>query len=180
MNRKKVTAAALSVLMLAGLAACGGTGSSSPATTPQTTAASGEKQPAGTLKFSYTTDSGIEIAIGALSDPLVDQLGTPAKSFEAPSCAFSGTSYTYNYNDFTLETYPDNNVNKVYAVTLIGANAKTAEGLKIGDTAEDVQKVCGVPSKSSDAFLMYQSGDIALQFFTSNGNVTSIVYTMMV
>lgn len=180
MNMKKMTAAVLSVLMLTGMTACGGKeAGSSVAPAQSTAAADGKKTPAESLSFSYVTDKGVEIPISAPSDPIVEQLGTPVKSFEAPSCAFSGTSYTYNYTGFTLETYPDNNVNKVYAVTVTGSQP-IKEGLKIGDSAESVKEVCGVPSRSSDAFIMYQSGDTALQFFLSGDKVSSIVYTLMV
>lgn len=181
MNMKRMTAAALSVLMLAALTACGGNASKTPATTaaPVTTAANGQKQPAGSISYSYKTESGVEIAISAPSDPIVEQLGKPAETFEAPSCAFSGTSYTYTFDKFKLETYPEDNTNKVYAVTLL-EGAVTPEGLKIGDSAEDVKTVCGEPGRSTDAYMMYQSGDNALQFFLSGGKVSEIVYTMVV
>lgn len=179
MRRNTMIASVLSVLMLTGLTACGGTNSSSSAAPAGTETTTAEKKAAESLSFSYITDKGVEIPISAESDPIVAQLGTPSKTFDAPSCAFSGTSYTYTFNGFTLETYPEANVNKVYAVTLTGSS-KTPEGLKIGDSAEDVKTVCGVPSRSSDSYIMYQSGDVALQFFLTSDQVSSIVYTLMV
>lgn len=183
MNMKRLSAAGLAALMLAALTACSGTESKSPAATdaPATTAAVGstQKQPAASLSYSYKTEAGVEIAISAQSDPIVAQLGEPKSKFDAPSCAFSGTSYTYTFDNFTLETYPEDNTNKVYAVTLLDG-AATPEGLKIGDSAEDVKTVCGEPGRSTDAYMMYQSEDKALQFFLESGKVSSIVYTLMV
>lgn len=180
MNMKRIEATFLSVLTLAAVTACGSGKSTVSSSTSQTTTASDSiKTPAGSVQYGYKTENGVEINIGAPSDPIVEQLGQPLKTFDAPSCAFSGTSYTYTYEKFTLETYPEDNINKVYAVTLL-EGAVTPEGIKIGDSAENVKAVCGEPGKSADSYLMYQNDDIALQFFLSNEKVTSIVYTMMV
>lgn len=132
----------------------------------------------GEVSFTYTA-GGTAIAISAESDPLIAALGEPVSTFEAPSCAFEGTSYTYTYNGFIIETYPDNGVNRVYAVTLVDNTVQTAEGIKVGDTLEAVHTVCGAPDNSSNFFDMYTTEGAAVQFFCQNGDgiVTSIVYT---
>lgn len=132
----------------------------------------------GEVSFTYTAN-GTAIAISAESDPIVAALGTPKSTFEAPSCAFEGTSYTYTYDGFTLETYPDGDVNRVYAITLTDNTVQTAEGIKVGDSIEAVQSACGTPDQTSNFFDMYTTEGMAVQFFYANGDgiVSSIVYT---
>lgn len=160
---------------------CDNKNSSPSSSTPSTNSAasnSGAVQPSNGVSFTYIAN-GTEIVISEQSDPIIQALGEPKNTFEAPSCAFEGTSYTYTYDGFTLETYPDAGVNRVYAVTLTDATVKTAEGIKVGDTSDTVHSACGEPDQSSNFFDMYTTEGAAVQFFYDNGDgvVTSIVYT---
>ena len=199
---KKLISAVMAAAMLTSLTACGGEGStpavttsapaaatSAPAATTaaqaettaaqaDTTAAAQAAAPAGAVKYSYTAN-GTEIAINADADAVKAALGEPQQTFEAPSCAFDGTSYTYTYAGFTVETYPDpaDKKNKVYAVTLKDASVQTAEGCKVGDSADDVKKACGEPTGETMGYLEYKGEGVALQFFLEEDKVTSVVYT---
>lgn len=202
---KKIIAMAAALAMLTALTACGGDASSPAATQPAVTtdaapaaettapaAAADESTPAETgdavaadapaaegVSFSYNAN-GTEIVISAESDPIVAALGDASDTFEAPSCAFEGTSYTYTYSGFTLETYPDPDdhvTNRVYAVTLTDDTVATKEGAKIGMTSEEVAALCGEPDQETLAFMMYKTDGAALQFFLEDDVVSSIVYT---
>lgn len=190
-NMKKILLAAMSAAVMTVFAGCGeeipNSGTEPAATNaPETTAAvavdstdtanAGQTSADG-LSFSYTSASGVEFVIDAECDPLIAKQGEPAKTFEAPSCAFEGTSYTYTYDGFTVETYPDNGVNRVYAVTLTDNTTRTAEGVQVGASAEDVKAACGEPDVDSDAFLVYNGDGIDLQFFLEDSSVSQIVYT---
>lgn len=197
---KKLISAVLAAAMLTGLTACGAEGSTPAATTAapaattaaqtaaapaDTTAAATEAQTeaaaqnaAGGVKYSFDA-SGTEVAVNADADAVKAALGEPQQTFEAPSCAFDGTSYTYQYAGFTVETYPDpaDKKNKVYAVTLKDATVQTPEGCKVGDAADDVKKVCGEPTDETMGYLEYKGEGVALQFFLEEEKVTSVVYT---
>lgn len=192
-NAHKILAAAMSALLLTTMAGCEDISSSSSvaessvATTEAdadttlsseqgTEDSSSASAPDGTLAFSCTMN-GTEIKIDAECDPIIAALGEPKETFEAPSCAFDGTSYTYTYDGFTVETYPDNGVNRVYAVTLTDNTRKTAEGAAVGMTADEIKNICGAPVVESDAFLVYKGEGVDLQFFLKDGAVYSIVYT---
>lgn len=189
-TKTRILCTLTAALLLSAMTACGGTESSTGSTadsTPQTessatenshTESSAAETPTGVLSYSYKAN-GTEIAINAESDPIVAALGTPASTFEAPSCAFTGISYTYTYAGFTLETYPnpDDSKNHVYAVTLTDDTVQTAEGLKVGDSSDTVLAKCGDPDSKTNAVIVYKSEGCALQFFTEDGKVTSIVYT---
>ena len=189
MNMKKLACAALSAMLLTALTACGDAVSTAETSKSAETQQSQQTQgsaavttdpsaPAGTVQpaFSFTFN-GTEIKINDESDPLIAALGTPSSQFDAKSCAFDGTSYTYEYPGFTVETYPDGTTNRVFAVTLKDATVATAEGLKVGDTADAVKAKLGEPAKESGAFVQYSTEGIDLQFFLESDAVSSIVYT---
>lgn len=188
MNMKKIAASAACVLMLTALSACGdavsNTETSKPAEQPpaqtsaaatETTTNAGEEINAAPSDpvFSFTYN-GTEIKINDDSDMVVAALGTPNSQFDAPSCAFDGTSYTYEYPGFSIETYPDGGTNRVYAVTLKDTTVATAEGLKVGDDADTVKAKLGEPEKETNSFIQYSTDGIALIFFFDD---KQIVYT---
>lgn len=185
MHTKRMVLTVISVLSIAMLTACGDSiGESSQANSANESSATNSADessaaPAatGTLNFTYTTANGTEIPINAECDPIIAKLGEPSKTFEAPSCAFDGTSYTYTYDDFIVETYPDGDVNRVYSVTLTQSSAKTKEGVAVGALIPDVTALCGEPDVESDAFLVYNGDGVDLQFFLENEAVSTIVYT---
>jgi len=198
---KKLLISVTAAVMLSSLTACGGSGNNTASTTAATAAttaaaaattaaASGAQTTAadsgaaaaapGALKYSYTSN-GTEIAVNADADAVKAALGEPQKTFEAPSCAFDGISYTYTYAGFQVETYPDpaDKKNKVYAVTLLDNTVQTAEGCKVGDKAEDVKKKCGNPTGEAMGYVEYKGDGVSLTFYLDDKGeetVTSIVY----
>ena len=193
MNMRKLICTALCAVTLTALTACGDSipSGSTPAATNATNATNATSDnaaqttteaqaAAGEPNYVFKTASGIEIPVKAECDPIVAQLGAPKETFEAPSCAFEGKSYTYTYDGFTLETYPDGGANHVFAVTIKDATQKTPEGLTVGSDPEDVKKLCGTPEKEAPGFLRYSKDGIDVQFFREDGKVTSIVYTFRV
>ncbi len=181
----KVAAVLTALTLTAALTACGESVTSTDSKAPMTgtietsdpayMAEQSSVKP-GTVSYAWKIN-GTEIAINADADAIVKALGEPKSTFDAPSCAFEGTSYTYTYDGFTIETYPQDNLNKVYAVTLTDATVQTNEGVKVGDTLEAVTAVCGEPSQQTAAYASYNGEGVALQFFLEGGKVTSIVYT---
>lgn len=179
MNMKKILLTVISAAILTALAGCTGSEIST----------SGSKQPAATSASSQSGDStvgkpgftavinGTEIKIDAECDPIIEKLGTPKETFEAPSCAFEGKSYTYTYDGFKVETYPNNNVNHVYAVMLTDATQKTAEGLAVGASSADIIAACGEATVQTDTLIVYAGEGVDLQFFLEDDKATSIVYT---
>lgn len=191
MNMKKILLAAISAAVLTAFAGCEDSSSqstadsipaesSAPEQIEQTSAAdstdAASTPTAGGISF-VCKINGTEVPIDAESDPIIAALGTPKSTFDAPSCGFSGTSYTYTYDGFEINTYPDGDINRVYSVTLTDAAVKTAEGLGVGSAPADVTAVCGEPFLESDEFLAYKGEGVDLQFFLENDAVSTVVYT---
>ena len=125
--------------------------------------------------FVFTSD-GVEIKMNAEADPIVEALGEPVSSYEAPSCAFQGTDYIYTYDGFQINTYPLNDVNYVSSVVLISDAVSTPEGLEIGGTMEDMVAAYGEDYTEEYGMYTYTRGDSQLAVLIGDGAITSIEY----
>ena len=122
------------------------------------------------------TSNGVEIRMNAEADPIVEALGEPVSTFEAPSCAFQGTDYIYTYDGFQLNTYPLNDVNYVSSVVLISDAVSTPEGLEIGGSKEDMIAAYGEDYTEEYDLYTYTRGDSQLAVLFGDGAITSIEY----
>lgn len=201
---KKFTSVLAAAMFLTALTACGTSEDDSvaepaAAVTTTTTAVSTEmqaaettaapaaedpaaaEQPAGAaISYDYVL-SGSTIVPGAESEAVLAALGTPDSTFEAPSCAFTGTSYYYTYGGVQVVTYPDEHdqtLNRFYEVDLMDATVSTPEGIKVGDTYDDLVAKYGKPTQETPAFAMYKTEGKAVQFFLEGNNITQIVYVV--
>ncbi len=206
---KKIVCAALSAMLLCGLTACGGDSSStaansssaaesSAASAPDASSAadspadsnapaeSSGAQNAGTvpITFDYVAN-GVTLEVGKEADAMIAALGQYDKKFEAPSCAFTGTSNYYVYGGLQVVTYPDEHdqsLNLLYEVDLLDNSVATNEGIRIGDSYDDVVAKYGKPDQETAVFAMYKTEGKAVQFFFDKTNpdiISEIVYTVI-
>lgn len=166
-------------LCLALLAGCGGNGGNSQAgstdnTNGENSSGSGnEAQEPSAFAF---TSNGVEIRMNAEADPIVEALGDPISTFDAPSCAFQGTDWIYTYDGFQVNTYPLNDVNYVASVVFTSDAVATPEGLEIGDTMEDMVAAYGEDYAEEYDQYTYTRGDSQLAVLLEDGTITSIEY----
>ena len=182
-HNKKLLATLLALsLCLALLAGCGGNADNSQNNSGNTSGDqsqnsgdtdSGENQAADLFIF---TSNGVEVKMNAEADPIVEALGEPVSSYEAPSCAFQGTDYIYTYDGFQINTYPLNDVNYVSSVVLISDAVSTPEGLEIGGTLEDMVAAYGEDYTEEYGMYTYTRGDSQLAVLIGDGAITSIEY----
>lgn len=177
-NVKKLGIVAISLYMLAGLVACGGESSKTISKNDATTEAADtdNKGTAGYMFEAKGATDTISIAVDADMKGILAVLGEPNKYYEAKSCAFDGLDKTYTFNHFEIYTYPDGSVDRVSAVVLMDDMAETPEGASIGMKADDVKKIYGTPSDSTDTSIKYSKDGMSLSFIIENGVVTSIQY----
>ena len=102
MNHKLLAVLLVLTLSLTLLAGCGGNNNSQ---NSSGNAAGNQSQNSGSEDSSETgngsqeasafvfTSNGVEVKMNAEADPIVEALGEPVSTFEAPSCAFQGTDY---------------------------------------------------------------------------------------
>ena len=114
--------------------------------------------------------------MNAEADPIVEALGEPISSYDAPSCAFQGTDWIYTYDGFQLNTYPLDDVNYVSSVVFTSDAVATPEGLEIGGTREDMIAAYGEDYTEEYGMCTYTRGDSQLAILFGDGAITSIEY----
>lgn len=197
---KKFTSVLAAAMLLTALTACGTaeddsvaepaepaaaattttTAASTEAAALETTTAAEAESAGAAINYDYVLN-GVTIVPGAESEAVLASLGTPDSTFEAPSCAFTGTSYYYTYGGVQVVTYPDEHdqsLNRFYEVDLMDATVSTPEGIKVGDTYDDLVAKYGTPTQETPAFAMYKTEGKAVQFFLEGNNITQIVYVV--
>ena len=136
------------------------------------------------ITFDYVAN-GVTLEVGKEADGVIAALGTYDKKFEAPSCAFTGTSNYYVYGGLQVVTYPDEHdqsLNLLYEVDLLDNTVATNEGIRVGDTYDDVVAKYGKPDQETAVFAMYKTEGKAVQFFFDKDNpdvISEIVYTVI-
>ncbi len=130
-----------------------------------------------TPSYTFTSNSGVEIAIDADAAPILSALGQWSDYAESASCAFVGLDKIYTYAGFELQTYPDQDKDYVYSVILYDDTVTTDKGIRIGSARDAVTAAYGTPSEETDTALTYNGKGMTLQFLLRDGAVTSIQYT---
>ena len=186
--RKRLFCLFAAVLLLSALCGCGGSsvgvigGADGPTQItvggPGTENNAAEEQapppePETAYVFVY---KGVTIATDAPAAPILEALGDPLSSFEAPSCAFEGLDKTYTYPGFELDTYPMDGVDYVSAVILKDDSITTPEGLMIGSPVADIESAYGEPTFTSLNLMVYERGGVRLRFILNGQDVISIEY----
>lgn len=176
---KKLTILLMSLSLCAALVACGGGNNSSQQNSTgnngQNTSDSGEGDTTAETAFVFQSN-GVDIAMNAPADDVVEALGEPISTFEAPSCAFQGTDWTYTYDGFQVNTYPLDDVNYISSVVLTSDAVSTPEGLEIGGTLENMVAAYGEDYTEEYGQYTYTRGDSQLSVLIEDGAITSIEY----
>lgn len=121
--------------------------------------------------------NGVVVVPGTDPANVVDALGS-YETFEAVSCAYQGTDYTYMYNDFVIRSTPNAaGENTIISVEISSDVLVTAEGAYVGMSQADIEAIYGAPTESLAGGLNYIDGNKELSIFLSDGVVTAINYT---
>lgn len=108
-------------------------------------------------------------------------LGEANSEYEAPSCAFQGNDYYYDYGSFELSAYDNGDgVKMVYSVYLKDDLVETPEGIMIGSDEADVAATYGADGKQDNGSYLYTDGNANLSIIIKDGKVSAIEYTAVV
>ncbi|MBR3446676.1 MAG: hypothetical protein IKH27_02575 [Oscillospiraceae bacterium] len=157
------------------------TDSAEPAESSDSEAPQDTPADAGSIAFDYVLN-GTAIVVGEEAAPVLEKLGEAESVFEAPSCAFTGSSYYYTYGGVQVVTYPDEHdqsLNRLYEVDLNDSSAATNEGIKVGDSYDDLIAKYGTPTQETPAYASYQTEGKAVRFFLNGDSIKQIVYTIV-
>ena len=117
----------------------------------------------------------VTVKMNAPAADIIAALGEPTSYYESPSCAFEGMDKTYSYGSFDVTTYTSGGVDYISGVVLWDDSIETPEGLYIGASAADVQRIYGVEA-AGKTNVRLEKGASALLILLSNDTVTSIQY----
>lgn len=82
----------------------------------------------------------------------------------------------YEYDDFILTTYKEDDEERIDLIEIIGDGTSTSKGAKIGMFATRLKRLYGDPNKLTETKYVYGSGDKTLTFEYENNIVTYITY----
>ena len=146
---------ALLLLCAFALTGCGKTG------TPETTG-----------NFALLRD-GAEITLDAPAAEVLSGLGAPFVYAEAALSDFPGVERTYCFSGMELRTHPCRDGERISSVRITGSGTKTAEGLCVGSTAEQVQSCFGLASPPGESCTVIRAPE-AMTLTIRNNVVTQI------
>ena len=137
----------------------------------------------GTDGFVFVTEgkSGkLEIRVDALMAPILEALGEPLQYFEAASCAFNGLDKMYTYAHYEIDTYPQADGDRVSSIFFRDDLIKTPEGLAIGSTKAEMEKLYGTAYTVKGTELRYEKNGMFLKIIVKDDRVASITYASRV
>ncbi|MDF2539732.1 MAG: hypothetical protein K0S76_2753 [Herbinix sp.] len=126
------------------------------------------------------TINDVTVPMNVKADSILEALGEPLESFEAPSCAFQGMDKIYNYGSYEVNTYPNEGTDIISAVDLKDDTVATEEGIYIGSTLAEVIEAYGEAESSENGLYTYTLGDSKLTLIIKNDVVEAITYLAVV
>lgn len=125
----------------------------------------------------YTSYNSIDIKLGTLFNNLLVTLDEYNSSHKEQSNYYDGEATIYEYDTFEIETFLDNNVEKIYSIMFTSDEQLTNEGLRIGDSKEKMINVYKDDYYNPiDNVFIYKLSNTNLSFTLENDIIIGIVY----
>jgi hypothetical protein len=185
---KRLAIIILGFALTASFAGCGGAKDDSVVVNPNSTtaktesAAPGSAAPAASASEQpqdeglYFESNGVKVHAYNLAKDVLDGLGEPKGSFEAPSCAYQGKDVFYYYKGFQLTVNNIDGADHVTGIMVVDDTVSIPQGLKIGNTQDEMLACMGSGYTESAGLYQFVSGNTTLQIQIKNGVVASITY----
>ena len=125
----------------------------------------------------FFTYNGVKLVLDTEVEPVIKELGKEYIYTENPSCAYVGIDYTYDYKSLII--FAQENGGKIVIDTVEARNDTVdCNGIKVGQSFDDVKKVFGEPTSVEDFGITYVKNGIKLQFLSDgSGKVITISLT---
>lgn len=120
--------------------------------------------------------NGQRVSLNENMSSVLSKLGKAASVSSAPSCHGEGEDKTYEYNGFTIYTYPSGGNDLVLEINVQSSAIPTSKGIKAGSSLNDVTAVYGNNYTNDGNYIVFSSGIKTLQFFMSGNTVSEIDY----
>lgn len=128
----------------------------------------------------YFKAGGVEIGVrcGAWLLDRIKEAGLDYKYYEAQSCAYQGLDQFYTFESFEVLVNTDNGQNIITSISLLDDLIATPEGLRIGDSYNDMVIALGDGYTRSADMYRYEKDGTLLTLIIKNGSVSAIEYTI--
>ena len=137
----------------------------------------GSDKPANAASVKYYVNVGaVKVELGADAEGIISALGTPKSTEDKGNCGGQGTLTMYAYASVTVYVLDTGKSKTIDQITLLDDSVSTPEGIKIGSAQSDVKTKCKTPTKSTDTYYTYTSGNNNLKFNFRDGSVSEINY----
>ena len=120
--------------------------------------------------------NGQRVSLNENMSSVLSKLGKAASVSSAPSCHGEGEDKTYEYNGFTIYTYPSGGNDLVLEINVQSSAIPTSKGIKAGSSLNDITAVYGNNYTNDGNYIVFSSGIKTLQFFMSGNTVSEIDY----
>ena len=108
-----------------------------------------------------------------------EKFGTEIEYSEVASCAFEGLDKTFKYEHYEITTYPDGEDDRIYSIYLLDDTVPTKEGVKITDDVSKMTEIYGNDYTQQGESYLYSKNNTTIQFYTSNGVIIGIEYSIV-
>lgn len=134
------------------------------------------KAPESSAGHSITLGGATLYVGGELTAAMLEALGEPNEKTESPNCVYDGAVYDYYYDNFSLQVNQQESKNTLLMVTITDTLFDAENGIKIGDTADQVKEAYGAATEENKYYLVYAQDGLEITFNLNDGTVEEIVY----
>jgi hypothetical protein len=121
--------------------------------------------------------NGKKIDLNEDMSSVLSKLGEAKNVTSEQSChGKTGEDKTYEYNGFTIYTYPGGGNDLVLEVNVLSSAVPTSKGIKVGSSLNDITAVYGNGYTTDGNYIIFSSGIKTLQFFMNGNTVSEIDY----
>ena len=125
----------------------------------------------------YPTYNYIDIKLDTFFRNILITIGEYNAVRTSQSSKNEGDANIYEYDNFEIETYYDKNEEKIYLIRITSEEQLTNEGIKIGDTKEQMISIYGKDYINvEDCIFIYNLSNTNLSFYIENDIIKEIVY----
>ncbi len=127
------------------------------------------------IEYEFTYQ-GKTIKVNEVMDK--EKIGPENSFYEVPSCAFEGMDKIYEYEHFEIETYMDQEKERIYSIYFTDTKQTTTEGVCVSDSYDKMVETYGNDYKKDGTQYTYTNEDTCLEFIVENDVITSIKYVL--
>lgn len=163
MRNKYLNAVLLGAILMCG---CGGTSAVSESASASTVSST-------SLDDTSALVDGSVISLNENMEEVQKKVGKEKQLTEAESCVYNGKEKIYEYDDFTIKTYPKDNEDYVSSITINSKNEKVSGNVQVGSKVEDIKSEYPNAEKTPSVYILDQD-EYGRSYSYTDDTVTSI------